>query len=151
RIRKRGTEEFEELDEKQLKELSKDELLCRYDNPISILGSGDRAHKLVAILEEKLGQQSKIIRSSDVASAHQKIIVDETLQRAFAKIAFNYLVFACEEKCPKEPYFEYFDAARKFVRYGTEPGGYAVLSPWKFEKLPDVSNIFRNVGHLVML
>lgn len=153
KLQRRSDASVECLDEYQLAGMSREELLNQYDltKEVHFIGPEASARRLQGVLEQKVQATAQEIGGSAIPSAHQEIIVDETLQRAYSKIAFNYFVYACEDKCPELPYHNCFDDARLSILRGVEPAWGRIANPWNVPDLPTVAGIFGNAGHLVML
>lgn len=74
--------------------------------------------------------------------------IDSTIQRAIAKIAFNYLAYVSGPEFVRN---DYFNSIRKFIRYG-EVGKYTVAQALEEPILGDESLAGkRRLGHIVTL
>lgn len=153
KLQRKDDGSIETLDEAQIEQMTRDDLLTHYDltKPSHVIGSKESGQRLMEKIEAKVKAKAREIGGAAIPSAHQEIIIDEILQRAYSKIAFNYFVFACENKCPDFPYQSCFDEARNSILHGIEPAWGRISNPWEVADLSNVDNIFRNPGHLVML
>ena len=152
RLHKKDGKGLEILDTKQVAKLSKEELLTRFDfsKEMNFTGSEEAIGILRELLEEKMQTKAREIEGSPILSSRQEIIVDEILQRAFSKIAFNYFVYVCEDRYQNLPYRSEFDDARNSIRHGIEPAWGRIANPW-LNNLSSIHSMFNNIGHLVML
>lgn len=143
---------MERVEESQLNAMTRAELLNKYDltKGTKITGTEKDGQRILEIFDSK-GIKIKESTSIALQDVRQEIIVDEILQRAFAKISFNYMVYCSEKLCPELPYLECFNPARKFILDGTEPGGYRVANPWAWPVLDPPPEEFKNPGHLLTL
>lgn len=148
----REDETTERVEESQLDAMTREELLQKYDltKGTKITGTVEDSQRILKIFDSK-GINIKESTSIPLENARQEIVIDETLQRAFAKISFNYMVHCCEKLCPELPYLECFNSARKFIVDGIESGGYRVVNPWAWPVLDPPPKEFKNPGHLLTL
>ena len=89
---------------------------------VKVYGGGSKADELRAVLERqgvKLAKWRPMKQpKSGVLTVEQEFEFTSEMQRAVAKIAFNYLTY-CEET--EYALLEAFDPIRRYIRYGEKP------------------------------
>lgn len=130
RIRNKKKHNYEFLTIAELSSIAEE--VDQYDlRELAIIGQpSPHQERMVQKLREIIHNLGLPFRPGDIENGGIEIIegiqiisvFDMVMQRAIAKIAFNYLSTALEKVSQHLVYSEDFNVVRNFIRYGAEPG-----------------------------